>query len=348
MIPLRITIVTPASPTSRKGNGVTTRRWVSLLRGLGHRVTAVQEYGGDAPGPGGAPDVLVALHARRSYESIARFHREHPDRPLIVALTGTDLYGDIRSDALAQQSLEWATRLITLQPAGVDELPTHLRAKVRVVYQSCVAPPGYPREPGARAAAQGRDGPERGAFEVCVMGHLRAVKDPFRTAQAVRLLPSSSRVRVLHLGGIIDQEMEAQARQEMAANPRYRWLGDLPRWRALRLLARCRLLALTSVMEGGANVVTEAIACGVPVVASHIPGSTGLLGDDYPGYFPTGDTAALAALLRRVETDQVLYADLRARCQRLRWLADPAEERRRWAELLEQLVVERAQAGVVA
>lgn len=185
------------------------------------------------------------------------------------------------------------------------------------------------------------------------MGHLRAVKDPFRTAQAARLLPSSSRIRVLHLGGIIDQEMEALALQEMAANPRYRWLGDLPRWRALRVLARCRLLALTSVMEGGANVVSEAIACGVPVIGSRIPGSTGLLGEDYPGYFPTGDTAALAALLRRVETDQVLYTELKARCQQLRWLADPAEERRRWAELLDQLApdqpaVERAQSRVVA
>lgn len=316
--PLRITVVTPAPPKSRKGNGVTSRRWAAFLRDLGHDVALVQEYGGEPC------DVLVALHARRSYDSIARFHEAYPNRPLLVALTGTDLYGDIRSDPKAQQSLVWATHLITLQPAGVDELPPPLREKVRVIYQSSLPPPGrYP--------------PRRDVFEVCVMGHLRAVKDPFRTAQAARLLPASSRVRVLHLGGIIDAEMEQQAQAEMAANARYRWLGELPRWQALRILARCRLLSLTSVMEGGANVVTEAIACDVPVISSRIPGSIGLLGADYPGYFPVGDTAALAALLARVETDERFYATLAERCRALAPLADPNEECARWAHLLAEL-----------
>ena len=328
--PLRIAIVTPAPPGSRKGNRVTARRWAGILRGLGHRIAVVQEYGGEPC------DVLVALHASKSHDSIARFRRDHPDRPRVVALTGTDLYGDIRTDRRAQQSLEWATRLIALQPMAVDELPPPLRAKVRVIYQSCVAPPGY---------GPGQVVPKRAVFEVGVIGHLRAVKDPFRTAQAARLLPPSSRIRVLHLGGILDPEMAQQARDEMAANPRYRWLGDLPRWRTLRILARCRLLALTSVLEGGANVVTEAIACGVPVIASRIPGSLGLLGTDYPGYFPTGDTAALAALLRRAETDGAFYAGLKARCDQLRWLADPAEERRRWAALLHELALVREQAA---
>ncbi|HEV2125430.1 MAG TPA: selenoneine biosynthesis selenosugar synthase SenB [Chloroflexota bacterium] len=321
----RIVIVTPAPAGSRKGNRITANRWAGFLRDLGQRVRLVTEYGGEPC------DVLIALHARRSYDSIARFRREHPQRPLIVALTGTDLYGDIRSDALAQQSLEWADRLITLQPAGTNELPAHLRSKVRVIYQSSNAPKGaFP--------------PRQDRFEVCVIGHLRAVKDPFRAAEAARLLPPESRINILHLGGIIDTEMEVRAREEMAGNPRYRWLGDVPRWKALRILSRCRLLALTSLMEGGANVVTEAIACDVPVISSRIEGSIGLLGADYPGYFPVGDTAALASLLYRAETDQAYYADLSARCAQLKWLADPAVERARWADLLAGLP-DRAREG---
>jgi glycosyltransferase involved in cell wall biosynthesis len=144
---------------------------------------------------------------------------------------------------------------------------------------------------------------------------------------------------------VIDPEMEPQARAEMAANPRYRWLGELPRWRALRVLARCRLLALTSLLEGGANVVTEAIACGVPVVSSRIAGSIGLLGPDYPGYFPVGDTAALAALLHRAETDAPFYAALAAWCARLEPLADPARERRSWERLLQELAAPGQQAA---
>ena len=315
---MKVLVVTPAPPGSRNGNRVTAARWARFIRGVGHRAQIVQEYRGERC------DVLLALHARRSYDSIARFRERFPAAPLLVALTGTDLYGDIRSDPLAQRSLEWATRLITLQPAGTQELPVHLRDKVRVIYQSCEAPPGTFR-------------PRPGVFDVCVMGHLRAVKDPFRTAAASRLLPESSRIRVLHLGGVIDPEMTQQMRDEMAANPRYRWLGELPRWRALRVLARCRLLALTSHMEGGANVVTEALAVSVPVVSSHIQGSVGLLGEDYPGYFPVGDTRALADLLHRAETDASFYAALVGHCARLRSLADPARERRSWQRLMEEL-----------
>jgi glycosyltransferase involved in cell wall biosynthesis len=170
-----------------------------------------------------------------------------------------------------------------------------------------------------------------------VLGHLRPVKDPFRTALASRLLPDSSRLRVLHVGAALSPDMAKKARAEIAVNARYRWLGDVPRWKALRILARSRLLVLTSQMEGGANVISEAIAAGVPVLASHIAGSIGLLGDDYPGYFPVGDTQALANLLHRAETDAGFYKHLKAWCRRLRPLVRPARERQSWRRLLREL-----------
>jgi glycosyltransferase involved in cell wall biosynthesis len=150
-------------------------------------------------------------------------------------------------------------------------------------------------------------------------------------------VPPSSRLRVLHVGAALSPDMAQRARAEAAVNPRYRWLGDLPRWKALRALARCRLLSLTSRLEGGANVVSEAIAAGVPVLASHIPGSVGLLGTAYPGYFPVGDTRALADLLHRAETDAAFYNHLKAWCRRLRPLVRPARERQSWRRLLREL-----------
>jgi putative glycosyltransferase (TIGR04348 family) len=315
---MKICLVTPAPGRSRKGNRVTAVRWARLLRDLGHRVAVEEEY------RGGACDLLIALHARRSFASIERFHRERPGRPLIVALTGTDLYGDIHTDPLAQQSLELATRLVLLQPAGITELPVRLRDKARVIFQSATKPPGTFL-------------PRRDVFEVCVLGHLRPVKDPFRTALAARLLPATSRIRVVQIGAALEPEMEAEACAEMGANPRYRWLGELPRWQALRRLARSRLLSLTSLSEGGANVISEALACGVPVVSSRISGSIGILGADYPGYFPVGDTAALAALLERAEQDRAFYQELKAWGERLRPLVDPARERETWAQVLREL-----------
>ncbi|MEE9276548.1 MAG: selenoneine biosynthesis selenosugar synthase SenB [bacterium] len=313
-----ISLITPAPRHSRKGNRVTARRWARILRDLGHRVRVEEEYKGRPCG------LMVALHARRSFPSIERFRKAHPDLPLILALTGTDLYGDIHTDAKAKQSLEMASRIIVLQPKGVEELPKRLRKNVRVIYQSVSAP---------RGAAS----PKKSAFEVCVVGHLRPVKDPFRAAMAARLLPAASKVQILHVGGALSPAMEKRARAESETNPRYRWVGEIPRWKTLRLLARCRLHVLSSEMEGGANAVCEAIACAVPTLTSRINGSIGLLGADYPGYFPVKDTRALAALLERAETDPAFYQKLRGRCEQLVPLVDPARERKSWVDLVREI-----------
>jgi putative glycosyltransferase (TIGR04348 family) len=318
---MRILVVTPAPPGTATGNRVTAVRWTRILRGLGHRVTLAREYRGHRA------DLLVALHARKSSPSIARFRRERPAAPVVVALTGTDLYADLRSSAAARRSLDFATRLVVLQPMAVQALPGRARGKVRVILQSAAAP--RPR-PGART----------GMFDACVLGHLRRVKDPFRAPAAARLLPSSSRIRVLHVGEAIEPGMAARARTEQRRNPRYRWLGSLPHARARKVLARSRLLCLTSRLEGGANVLSEAAVAGVPVLCSRIDGSVGLLGLGYPGYFPVGNTRALARLLRRAETDPRFYARLRHGTRRLARLVRPERERAAWASLLAELTVQ--------
>jgi putative glycosyltransferase (TIGR04348 family) len=314
----KVCLVTPAPRGSQKGNRITALRWARILRGLGRRVHVRREYQGERC------DLLIALHALRSFDSVARYRAARPGGPLVVALTGTDVYGYIHTHVRARRSLELATRLVVLQPLAVAELPRGVRAKARVIYQSVPTP-------------RVRPAPRNDRFEVCVLGHLRAVKDPFRTAMAARKLPGTSCLRVLHLGEALSEDMALRARHEEAINPRYRWLGGLPRWRALRVLARCRLLVLTSKLEGGANVISEALAASVPVISSFIAGSVGLLGEDYPGYFPVGDTGELARLLERAETDVAFYRELQGRCRRLRPLFEPARERQSWEELLREL-----------
>src|SRR5262249_12472244 len=154
----------------------------------------------------------------------------------------------------ARRSLELATRLVVLQPAGLAELSEAVRIKTRVIIQSAERP--------HRPAA-----PDRSVFQVCVLAHLRPVKDPLRTAFAARLLPSSWKIQVVHLGSALDGTLAEEALKEMAINPRYRWLGGRPRAETLRTLASSRLMALTSRLEGGANAVSEAIACSVPVLS---------------------------------------------------------------------------------
>ena len=315
---LSICIASTTSSRSRKGNRVTAVRWSRLLRALGHRVRIEEQY------TGGSCDVLIAMHARRSRPSIERFRRRYPERPLILALTGTDLYNDIHSSSAAQRALAEATRLVLLQPLGIAEIPRNFRGRAQVILQSAERPAVKPK---ARTSA----------FEVCVLGHLRPVKDPFRAAKAARLLPVASRIRILHVGGALSAGMKAHALSEECTNRRYRWVGELTRGKALRLMGRCRLLVLSSWMEGGANAISEALAWGVPIIASRIPGSVGLLGADYPGYFRPGDTRGLAKLLSRAETDRRVYQALRAHCSKLAPRVRPSREREAWARLLREL-----------
>lgn len=314
---MRIALVYPTAPAVH-GNAVTAQRWAGILRELGHDITMLHDYDGQPY------DALVALHAQKSAAAVAAFRDACPGRPVIVALTGTDLYPDLEATGVSEATLASAARLVVLQSLGVAQLPEMLRPRVRVVVQSV---PPIPRVPPS---------PDR--FEVAFLAHLRPVKDPLRLAAATRLLPAASRIQVRHAGAAYTDDAAAKAAAESATNARYEWLGPLPRDEALRLLARSRLLVLTSLHEGGANVVSEALAAGVPVVSSHIPGSVGLLGDDYPGYYPPGDADALARLLDRVErNDAGLYDELARRCAALRAEVDPERERAAWRNLLAEV-----------
>ena len=315
---LAIHITSPAPPDSLKGNRVTADRWASLLSGLGHRVTVSDAWDGEPC------DLLVALHAKRSFRAIERFHRQHPQKPLILAMTGTDLYRDIRVDQDARRALDMATAFVALQARAARELPEDLRQLVHVIYQSVEIP---------EELSPCRDD----VFEVCVVGHLRDVKDPFLAARATRLLPAHSKVEVVHLGAALDPEFGERARREMRDNPRYAWLGPRPRDETLRILGRSRLHLLSSKLEGGANVVGEALALGVPNLSTRIDGSLGILGDDYPGYYEVGDENGLARLLDRAENDREFLADLRARGDALAPLFRPERERESWRELLESV-----------
>lgn len=316
----KVTIITPAPPGSRAGNRNTAARWARILREFGCRVAVRTEWDGQPC------DLMVALHARKSHASLKAFRQNSPDKPTVLALTGTDIYRDIRIDADAAGSLDLAERLVVLQQAALDELTLSQRRRARVVHQSV-------------ATCLVHCPPRRG-FRVCVLGHLREEKDPFRAALALRHLPEAVDLELVQAGKPLSGAMEREARHLTRRDPRYRWVGELPHWRTMRLLARSHAMVISSVMEGGAHVVSEAIALGVPVIASDIPGNRGLLGDDYPGCFPLGDELALAGLIRRTMNDDRFRRRLAAAVKRRRPLVAPAREREAWHRLLAELGVE--------
>lgn len=303
---MRIVLVTPYGAEQRGGNWHTAARWSGFLRDAGHEVDVAIEWDGKPA------DLMIALHARRSYRSISAFAERCPESPLIVVLTGTDLYRDIKVDTDAQRALDLASRIVVLQERGQDELAPEQAAKARVIYQSA---PDIPHQ-----ARQG------GPFRVLVVGHLREEKDPFRAALASVCLPEDSRVQIIQIGRALSEDMAQTARRLTETIPRYTWLGDMPHQSVLDEFARADLLVVSSVMEGGANVICEALAADVPVIASAVSGNIGMLGRDYAGYYPLGDERGLAQLISRAESDPALYADLLGQCRKRRKLMTPQRE----------------------
>jgi putative glycosyltransferase (TIGR04348 family) len=300
----RLFIVTPAGAGLRNGNRHTALRWATLLRASGHRVRVEVAWNGEAC------DALIALHARRSADSIARY--AGTQKPLIVTLTGTDLYRDLPDSAEARASLELANRLIVLQDAALTELAASVRHKARVVYQS--ADPRLPHRP------------PKAPFRVAVIAHLRAEKDPLRAVAALAHLPDE-RIEVLQIGEALDAWFSKETQAWAAREPRYRWLGSLTHRRALAWMAKSHALVVSSVMEGGANVIAEAARIGTPVIASRVSGNIGMLGAEYPGYYPLADDVALAQLIARAAAERNFYRQLKTALRARRQLFAPAAER---------------------
>lgn len=316
---MHIGIITPAPPRSLSGNRASAARWAGFLCEAGHRVTIATDYD-DAD-----YDLLIALHAWRSAAAVERFRTLYPHRPLIVALTGTDLYRFIHSHPeTTLHTIELADRLVVLHDLASLAIPQAFRKKVEVICQSAL--PLKRRLP-----------PAKRSFDICIVGHLREEKDPLRAAYAVRNLPRSSRIRILQYGKAHNASWAHKAGDEMVRNPRYKWLGERPHWQVRQAYARCRAMVLSSTMEGGANVISEATVAGLPVIASDISGSIGLLGRDYAGYYAVQDTQALRACLLHAESEPEFLQKLRRQGDAQAQRFTPAQESAAWQRLLRGL-----------
>ena len=317
----RVCIVTPALADANNGNWRTALRWSRFLAGVARTEIALAWDGTPV-------DVLIALHARRSADSIARFRSAHPQAPIGLVMTGTDLYRDLQTDLSAQHSLECASHVVVLQDEGLNMLPAAARGKSRSIVQSASR-----LVRGDQAASH---------IGLVAVGHLRDEKDPLTLMAAARLLPADSPIRIHHIGAALDPALGAQALQTQQLCPHYRWLGGLPAVAARRWIARSRALVHMSRMEGGANVVIEALRSQVPVLASRIDGNVGLLGTDYAGYFPVGDAPALAALMQHFAADAAFAARLAAQCRAREPRFTPAAEAHAVRALLADMLLRQA------
>ena len=325
-----IVIVSPALRDANNGNWTTAQRWQRMLTAT-FDVQVLRHW---SPGAlSVVPDAMLALHARRSADSIAawaQYRAAAQEAPgLAVVLTGTDLYRDIQTDTLAQQSLRQAQVLVTLQERGPQALPPEFQDKARVIFQSTSTRRTLPKT--ARH------------LRVVVVGHLRDEKAPQTVFALARLLRARPDIRIDHIGAPLDSALGVQARATAEQCPAYRWLGAQARETTRRLIQRAHLLLHPSRMEGGAHVVMEAVCSGTPVLASRIDGNIGMLGEDYGGLFTLDDAPALAQWLVQARAAQeragaTPLRQLMRQCERRAELFSPQIEQARLLELVTDLL----------
>ena len=323
---MKISLITPAIPHSRSGNRVTAIRWKNIFQDLQHQVKVTTEYDGKPC------DVMIALHAWRSAKAIKNFRNKYPDNPLIVALTGTDIYKFIHTHRkVTLQSIKSADALVVLHDLAHLAIPASQRKKVSVIYQSA-----KPFNKSAYKTTKSKVKSSTRYFDLCVVGHLRDEKDPLRAAYAVRDLPNTSRIRIKQFGKVHSPVWSKLAKQEMKSNKRYQWFGEVKHWQIRKQYRQAKAIILSSKMEGGANVISEACVAGLPVIASDIAGSVGLLGVDYPAYFKVGDTKSLQSLLLKVEEDAKFLHTIQKICKTKAKLFTYEKERANWHKLLKK------------
>jgi putative glycosyltransferase (TIGR04348 family) len=343
-----IHLITPALAEANNGNWQTAYRWGKFLSKR-HQVQTSKQWQASSQhdhtsvnlrevavrqtSSSVSAEMMIALHARRSAPSIAAFALT--GQPIVLVMTGTDLYRDIHTECDAQRSLELADRLVVLHELGADDLPQRFRSKTRTIFQSArkLIPVDH-----ARHQARKR------FFDVILVGHIRAEKDPLTALRAIQMMragpiPASSKItRLLHVGSDKDESLGQHFRDVAATLPEVVLKGSQPNAVTRQLIKTSDLLVLPSIMEGGANVLIEAVMAGVPVIASHISGSVGMLGADYQGFFEVGNAQGLATLLARCRDEPNFIEQLRKQCDQRSKLFEPASEERAVNLLVDELI----------
>jgi putative glycosyltransferase (TIGR04348 family) len=320
-----ICIISPALAAANNGNWQTAKRWQQMLSANYHVEIMLQWDGRPF-------NAMLALHARRSADSIVQWAAKLPTKPIILALTGTDLYRDIASDPSAQQSLKLAHSLIVLQDMGPKSLPLEFQSKCQVIFQST------PRRRSVPKTTR--------KLRALMVGHLRSEKSPETYFAAARSLAYRHDIFLDHIGAPLDADLGQQARRLAAEVPSYRYLGEQTHAATRARIARAHVLVHPSRMEGGAHVVMEAVMSGTPVLASRIDGNVGMLGSDYAGYFDCGDADQLANALIACREGQnqpsskpeSKLKQLARQCSLREKLFEPLSEKNALNDLFKQLI----------
>lgn len=313
-----ILILCPIINALETGLYTTARRWETIFRQLGHNVRIASPS--DAVTE---TDILVALNPVRCSSYLEDLPLS--ETPLIVVLTGTDIYNELKKKPNFYRHLESARVLIGLHPGITEEVPERYRSKLRVIVQSA---------PNQKSRPQNNILYGQAIF----IANLRYFKRPMTVFAAACALNENVNINITHIGDIVDDEYHFWSQPEFHKTvPRYNWLGAKTREDTASALASSDVMLIASSTEGGSNVQSEAISAGVPIISSRNRCVESLLGSDYPGLFDTDNHHQLACLIEKFFVDHSFRELLKSNVSRASYQFSYDLEVEKWKNVIQEI-----------
>ncbi|HNR11855.1 MAG TPA: glycosyltransferase [Thermodesulfobacteriota bacterium] len=284
----RVALVSPYTLPQYCGNSFLADRLHNGLRQYGFDVSVFNAYQNVPPQSLiRSYDLLQVLHAEKTAAWVKQFRRV-TSVPWVVTLTGTDYNSWCDSDNPPHQvlnTLSKADALVVFHQEAYDCLQKYVP---QFCERPAIIPQGVPGAgcPEAGQALRRRCGIAPGTVVFLMVTSIRPVKNIAASLNAFAALESDLPDALLVLiGPVMDSEEGARILEQGKRLRQFRYLGSQPPSVVRDFMAASQVLLNTSYNEGMPGAVLEAMAEGLPVIASAVSGnrvvvqenSTGLL-----------------------------------------------------------------------
>ena len=300
---MRIAIVSPSTLPAHSGNSILAERLTRELSARGHVAALFNSNSaccGEAEKHG--PEVVHSLHAVKPGKWLEIFFAACR-APWIITLTGTDYNAwahSRESFAELQKNLDRASALVVFHNEAYDILQgafPHVRSRMHIIPQGV--------ELCSHAAGpdsiRSRYGLKQADVVFLMAAGIRPVKNiSFALDAFFEIEKRAPSVKLVLAGPVIDED---EARKMFATGkklPCFTCLGEKPHKEVRELMSAADVFLNTSFHEGMPGAVLEAMAEGLPVIATETSGNSALIKDGENGYLvaPAAREELIAAALK--------------------------------------------------
>ncbi len=300
----KIALVSPYTLPFYSGNSILAQRLADGLSGRGFTVAVYDALLDDCEEAlAFAPDILHTLNADKTYPWAERFLAKRP-LPWVITLTGTDYSnwcGIAEPPDHIGKSLARAAAVTVFHEAAARDLRNALpaiAAKVEVIAQGVAR--GKCRDD--RMSLRSRFGMAPDDTVFLMVAGIRPVKNLGLAVEAfAEVARRGCNARLFLVGPVMDQREADRVLFMGKALRCFTYLGARPSEEVRIIMRAADVLLNTSLHEGMPGAILEAMAEGLPVVASAVPGNAALVRHEENGLlFDPGNSPGLVDAVIRL------------------------------------------------